>query len=106
MPRWREIKRFCENDGWELYKDTDHFYYRKRSIDGIARFRFPRSISIKRYRVNHIVMHSACMLERTSNNSMYQPLFVLLLFKSLLILLAIHWSDYSTVKEYLMFILL
>ena len=29
MPRWRELKRFCENDGWELYKDTDHYYYRK-----------------------------------------------------------------------------
>lgn len=29
MPRWKELKRFCENDGWELYKDTDHFYYRK-----------------------------------------------------------------------------
>ena len=32
MPKWKELKRFCENDGWELYKDTDHYYYRK--IDG------------------------------------------------------------------------
>ncbi len=22
MPRWRELKGFCENDGWELYKET------------------------------------------------------------------------------------
>ena len=29
MPSWRELKRFCENDGWSLYKDTDHYYYRK-----------------------------------------------------------------------------
>lgn len=34
MPRWKELKRFCDNDGWELYKDTDHYYYRKLNDDG------------------------------------------------------------------------
>jgi hypothetical protein len=34
MPRWRGIKRFCENDGWELYKQTDHYFYRKLMPDG------------------------------------------------------------------------
>jgi hypothetical protein len=34
MPSWRDLKRFCEHDGWELYKDSDHFYYRKFDIDG------------------------------------------------------------------------
>ena len=29
MPKWKELKRFCERDGWELYKQTDHDYYRK-----------------------------------------------------------------------------
>jgi hypothetical protein len=29
MPKWKELKRFCENDHWELYKDTDHYYFRK-----------------------------------------------------------------------------
>jgi len=29
MPSWKELKRFCENDGWELYKETDHYFYRK-----------------------------------------------------------------------------
>jgi len=38
MPRWKDLKRFCERDGWELYKDTDHCYYRKRSADGTIRF--------------------------------------------------------------------
>ena len=33
MPSWKELKRFCDNDGWELYKDTDHYYYRKRVDD-------------------------------------------------------------------------
>ena len=27
MTSWRELKRFCERDGWELYKDTDHYFY-------------------------------------------------------------------------------
>ena len=34
MPSWRELKRFCERDGWELYKDTDHYFYRKIDKDG------------------------------------------------------------------------
>lgn len=34
MPRWRELKRFCDRDGWELYKDTDHYYYRKIDDSG------------------------------------------------------------------------
>ena len=29
MPRWKDLKRFCERDGWELYKNTDHYFYRK-----------------------------------------------------------------------------
>jgi hypothetical protein len=29
MPKWRDLKRFCERDGWELYKQTDHYFYRK-----------------------------------------------------------------------------
>lgn len=37
MPSWKELKRFCENDGWELYKDTDHYYYRKRDEDSKVR---------------------------------------------------------------------
>lgn len=37
MPRWKELKRFCEHDGWELYKDTDHYFYRKTDDDGTIR---------------------------------------------------------------------
>ena len=37
MPRWRELKRFCDRDGWELYKDTDHYFYRKIDDDGNIR---------------------------------------------------------------------
>lgn len=34
MPNWKDLKRFCENDGWELYKDTDHYFYRKQDEEG------------------------------------------------------------------------
>lgn len=34
MPKWKELKRFCDNDGWELYKETDHYYYRKTDKNG------------------------------------------------------------------------
>lgn len=37
MPRWKELKRFCDRDGWELYKDTDHYFYRKVDEDGAIR---------------------------------------------------------------------
>ena len=37
MPRWRELKRFCDRDGWELYKDTDHYFYRKVDENGNIR---------------------------------------------------------------------
>lgn len=33
MPRWSELKRFCLRDDWELYKDTDHYYFRKKIGD-------------------------------------------------------------------------
>lgn len=34
MPSWKDLKRFCENDGWELYKTTDHYFYRKADTAG------------------------------------------------------------------------
>ena len=34
MPNWKDLKRFCENDGWELYKTTDHYFYRKIDDSG------------------------------------------------------------------------
>jgi hypothetical protein len=37
MPSWKELKRFCENDGWEQYKVTDHYYYRKYDKNGNIR---------------------------------------------------------------------
>ena len=38
MPSWRDLRRFCERDGWELYKDTDHYFYSKPDETGKIRF--------------------------------------------------------------------
>lgn len=37
MPRWKELKRFCDHDGWELYKNTVHYFYRKVMDNGEIR---------------------------------------------------------------------
>lgn len=34
MLKWTDLKQFCENDGWELYKQTNRWYYRKIMPDG------------------------------------------------------------------------
>jgi len=38
MPSWKDLRMFCERDGWELYKDTDHYFYRKDDNEGTPRF--------------------------------------------------------------------
>ena len=34
MPSWKDLRRFCERDGWKLYKKTDHLYFRKEMDSG------------------------------------------------------------------------
>ncbi|MDQ0418320.1 hypothetical protein J2Z48_002512 [Croceifilum oryzae] len=34
MATWKELKRYCESNDWRLYKDTDHYFYRKILPDG------------------------------------------------------------------------
>ena len=39
MPSWKELKRFCERDGWECYKTkADHYYYRKYDQEGNIKY--------------------------------------------------------------------
>ncbi|HHW02498.1 MAG TPA: hypothetical protein GXX35_06775 [Thermoanaerobacterales bacterium] len=33
-PRFRDLKRYCDNNGWVMVKNTDHFYYEKVLSDG------------------------------------------------------------------------
>jgi len=37
VPSWRDLRNFCNNDGWDLYKDTDHYFYRKEDDNGNIR---------------------------------------------------------------------
>ena len=57
MPSWRDLKRFCENDDWELYKDTDHYFYRKEEDNGnIKRVKVSKgSGEIRKYLWNEIL---------------------------------------------------
>ena len=34
MRKWKDLKRYCERDHWELYKETDHYFFRKILEDG------------------------------------------------------------------------
>jgi hypothetical protein len=34
MPSWKDLSRFCDADGWELYKNTGDYYYRKVMQNG------------------------------------------------------------------------
>lgn len=34
MPSWHDLKRYCERNGWILYKDTDHYFYKKIMPNG------------------------------------------------------------------------
>ena len=38
MPSWKELRRFCERDGWRLVKDTDHYFYSKLDDDGVPKY--------------------------------------------------------------------
>jgi hypothetical protein len=31
---WKDLKRFCQNDGWTLVKQTDHYFYEKQLPNG------------------------------------------------------------------------
>lgn len=44
-PKYGELKRFCEKNGWVLTRNTDHWYYEKVLFDG----------TILRTKVSHAV---------------------------------------------------
>jgi hypothetical protein len=33
-PKFKSLKQYCEKDNWELFKNTDHWYFRKILEDG------------------------------------------------------------------------
>lgn len=70
MPSWRELKRFCERDGWDLYKDTDHYFYRKIDKDGnIKRTKVSRGTGeIKGHLWNEILKKQLQVTEEYFNN--------------------------------------
>ena len=33
-PKFKDLKNFCDRNGWVLVRDTDHWYYEKVLSDG------------------------------------------------------------------------
>ncbi len=33
-PKFRDLKRFCDKNGWSMIRNTDHWYYEKTTPDG------------------------------------------------------------------------
>lgn len=33
-PKFRDLKTYCERNGWVLIRNTDHWYYEKVLVDG------------------------------------------------------------------------
>lgn len=44
-PRYRDLKKYCEKNGWVLVHNTDHWHYEKVLADG----------SVLRTKVSHAV---------------------------------------------------
>ncbi|MBQ3396221.1 MAG: type II toxin-antitoxin system HicA family toxin [Synergistaceae bacterium] len=38
MPKIREVRKYLNRHGWELYRNTDHEYYRLKLSDGSYRY--------------------------------------------------------------------
>jgi len=71
MPSWRELRRFCERDGWELYKDTDHYFYRKQEQDGtIKRTKVSKGSSEIHYHLWKQILKKQLMVTEEEFNSM------------------------------------
>lgn len=45
-PRFGDLKRYCEKNGWSLVRDTDHWYYEKVLASGeVLRTRVSHAVS-------------------------------------------------------------
>ena len=33
-PKFRDLKKYCDKNGWVMIRNTDHWYYEKVLIDG------------------------------------------------------------------------
>lgn len=45
-PKFGELKRYCDKNGWIMIRDTDHWYYEKVLVDGtVLRTKVSHSVS-------------------------------------------------------------
>ena len=70
MPTWKDLKRFCERDGWELYKSNDHYFYIKTDENGnIKHTKVSRGTGeIKGFLWKEILKKQLCVSEEYFND--------------------------------------
>jgi len=45
-PKFEDLKRYCDKNGWVMIRNTDHWYYEKVLIDGtVLRTKISHAIS-------------------------------------------------------------
>ena len=70
MPRWNELRRFCERDGWSLYRESDHYYFEKVTIDGkIKRTMISRGSGEIHYKLWHRILKQQLKVSQEYFNS-------------------------------------
>lgn len=55
-PKFRDPISYCDNTGWMLVRNTDHWYYEKLRVDGIL-LRTKISHAVAKEIPNHLWQH-------------------------------------------------
>jgi len=52
-PKFRDLKKYCEKNGWVMIRNTDHWYYEKVLADG----------TLLQTKVSHAVIRKFLLIE-------------------------------------------
>ena len=66
-PLFRDLKKYCENNGWTLVRKTDHYFFEKMLADGtLLRTKVSHSLGkeIPRHLWERIVKHQLKTTEK------------------------------------------
>ena len=101
MPSWNELKRFCDNDGWELYKDTGHFEDLYHSlVVGLTRQlqkeeERAKAIQLLYLAIERVPLWNNFFLKFNKCSVSYHPSFNPLCYKIVFLLFFLHKRGYK-----------
>lgn len=72
-PKFRELKAYCEKNGWVLVRKTDHFYYEKTLPDGTL-LRTRVSMALHKEIPKHLWKHILSRQLQISEEEFYRGL--------------------------------